>query len=103
MYVKKPGGNRETSTDASVVGRGDLIVLWTDVSVGQRKAEAQMPHRLILYDGNFSEIKPIREERKEGEEQLWFDWIKTWPWEYPEAIKFTRLDSVNIFHYKAEW
>ena len=27
MYVKKPGGNRETSTDASVVGRGDLMVL----------------------------------------------------------------------------
>ena len=45
----------------------------TDVSVGQRKAEAQMPHHLILYYENFSEIKPIQDERKEGEEQLQFD------------------------------
>ena len=84
-------------------GEGTWLYIATDVSVGQRKAEAQMPHHLILYYENFSEIKPIQDERKEGEEQLQFDWIKTWPWEYPEAIKFTRLDSVNMFHYKAEW
>lgn len=35
----------------------------TDVSVGQRKAEAQMSHHLILYYENFSEIKSIQEER----------------------------------------
>ena len=35
----------------------------TDVSVGQRKAEAQMSHHLILYYENFSEIKSIQKER----------------------------------------
>ena len=44
-------------------GEGTWLYIATDVSVGQRKAEAQMSHHLILYYENFSEIKSIQEER----------------------------------------
>ena len=53
-------------------GHGTCLYIATDVNLGQRKDEVQMPHHLILLHFiNFSEIKPIQEEKKEeGERQF---------------------------------